>query len=101
MISGSSDCCEGKSNKLHGYRVMEWSGEASLRKCCLSRDLKDGRKEPRGVLRKYSTHSEEPRNPQLPRRALEGMVFLLAAASPGLLLLLIFLTLHSLLSTQI
>lgn len=42
-----------------------------------------------GVLRKHSTHSEEPRNPQLPMRALEGMLFLLVTSSPDLLLLLI------------
>lgn len=47
------------------------------------------REEPCGVLRKCAAHSEEPRNSQIPVRALEWMVFLLVVSSPDLLLLLI------------
>ena len=39
----------------------------------MSRDLKDEREEPCGLLREYPTHSEEPRNAQIPMRAFEGV----------------------------
>ena len=39
--------------------------------------------------RKCATRSEEPRDPQIPMRAPEGMVFLLVISVPDLLLLLI------------